>query len=185
MRLFVALTPPPPVQRAIWEAFRAVRLRDLPVKWVSPEGVHLTLKFLGEVPDERGDELIGAMGAAATGVRPISLVVRGAGAFPDPSRPRVFWAGVEPDPLLELLAHQVESGFAALGFPTEGRPFRPHLTVGRARRNARPRDFEAMDRVLEGVRVEAEAVLDGVDLVQSKPGPEGSVYHTVHRERLS
>ena len=185
MRLFVALTPPPPVQRAVWDAFRAVRARDLPVKWVSPEGVHLTLKFLGEVADERREELVATLGSAAAGTRPIPLAVRGAGAFPDPARPRVFWAGVDPDPALELLADRVERGFAALGFPTEGRPFRPHLTVGRARRNARPRDFAGMDRMLEAVTVQAEAVLDAVELVRSTPGPEGSVYHTVHRERLS
>lgn len=185
MRLFIALTPPPEVQRTVWEAFRSLRARELPVKWVSPDGVHLTLKFLGEVGDERRDELVTALGAAAAGMRPIALAVRGAGVFPDPERPRVFWAGVEPDPALELLAHGVERGFGALGFATEGRPFRPHLTVGRARRNARPRDFVGMDRMLEGVVVAAEAVLEAVDLVRSTPGPEGSVYHTVHRERLS
>jgi RNA 2',3'-cyclic 3'-phosphodiesterase len=185
VRLFIALTPPPEVQRTVWEAFRPLRARDLPVKWVSPEGVHVTLKFLGEVGDERRDELIAALAAAAVGTRPIPLAVRGAGVFPDTERPRVFWAGVQPDGALELLADSVERSFAALGFPTEGRPFRPHLTVGRARRNARPRDFSGMDRMLEGVVVAAEAVLETVDLVRSTPGPEGSVYHTVHRERLS
>lgn len=185
MRLFIALTPPPEVQRTVWEAFRPLRARDLPVKWVSPEGVHLTLKFLGEVGDERRDELVATLGAAAVGMRPIALAVRWAGVFPAPERPRVFWAGVEPDPALELLADRVERGFAPLGFPTEGRPFRPHLTVGRARRNARPREFAGMDRMLEGVVVTADAVLETVDLMRSTPGPEGSVYHTVHRERLS
>lgn len=185
MRLFIALTPPPEVQRAIWAAFRPLRARELPVKWVSPDGVHLTLKFLGEVPDERRDELVAALGRAAGGTRPIPLAVRGPGVFPDPTRPRVFWAGVEPGPALELLADRVERGFAPLGFPTEGRPFRPHLTVGRAKRSARPRDFDGMDRMLEGVLVTADAVLETVDLVRSSPGPEGSVYHTVHRERLS
>jgi len=185
LRLFIALTPPPEVQRTVWEAFRSLRARELPVKWVSPDGVHLTLKFLGEVGDERRDELVTALGAAAAGMRPVPLAVRGAGVFPDAERPRVFWAGVEPDPALELLAHSVERGFDALGFPTEGRPFRPHLTVGRARRNARPRDFAGMNRMLEGVVVAAEAVLEAVDVVRSTPGPEGSVYHTVHRERLS
>jgi 2'-5' RNA ligase len=185
VRLFIALTPPPEVQRTVWEAFRSLRARDLPVKWVSPEGVHLTLKFLGEVGDERRDALVGALGTAAAGMRPIALVVRGAGAFPDLERPRVFWAGVAPDPALELLADGVERGFAPLGFPTEGRPFRPHLTMGRARRNARPRDFAGLDRMLEGVVVAADAVLETVDLMRSTPGPEGSVYQTVHRERLS
>ena len=185
MRLFIALTPPAEVQRAVWGAVHPLRSRELPVKWVAPEGVHLTLKFLGEVGEERRDELVAALRAAVAGSRPIALAVRGAGVFPDAARPRVFWAGVEPDPALELLADRVERGFAALGFPSEGRPFRPHLTLGRAGRSARPRDFADVERVLERMVVEAAAVVDGVDLVQSTPGPHGSVYHGVHRERLS
>lgn len=185
MRLFIALTPPAEVQRAVWEAFRPLRAHELPVKWVAPEGVHLTLKFLGEVDDERRDDLVATLGAAAAGTHPLALTVRGAGAFPDLERPRVFWAGVEPDAALELLADHVERGFAPLGFPTEARAFRPHLTLGRAMRNARPRDFAGVDRLLSRLVVGAVAVLDGIDLIQSTPGPEGSVYHTVHRERLS
>lgn len=185
MRLFVALTPPPDVQRVVWEAFAPLRRRELPVKWVPPEGVHLTLKFLGEVDETRQPALIAALGAAARGVRPISLAVREAGVFPDLDRPRVFWAGVESDPALELLADGVERGFASLGFATEARAFRPHLTLGRAARSARPRDFAEVGEMLNGLAVEAVAVLDGVDLVQSVLGPAGAVYHRVHRERLS
>lgn len=185
MRLFVALTPPPDVQQVVWGAFAPLRRRDLPVKWVPPEGVHLTLKFLGEVDETRQTELQAALGAAARGVRPIALAVRGAGVFPDLDRPRVFWAGVESDPALELLADGVERSFASLGFATEARAFRPHLTLGRAARSARPRDFAGLGEMLNGLALEAAAVLDGVDLVQSVPGPAGTVYHRVHRERLS
>lgn len=185
MRLFVALTPPPEVQREIWEAFAPLRRRPLPVKWVQPDGVHLTLKFLGEVPEERSAELSEALEQAAVGARSISLLVRGAGVFPDLERPRVFWAGVEADPAIELLQHQVERVFAPLGFPTEARAFRPHLTLGRAGRRARPRDFAGLDRALAGLVVEATALLEHVDLVQSALQEEGAVYQRVHRERLS
>jgi RNA 2',3'-cyclic 3'-phosphodiesterase len=185
VRLFVALTPPPDVQQAVWQAFAPLRSRTLPVKWVRPDGVHLTLKFLGEVPEERSAELAAALGAAVVGAKPIALVVRGAGAFPDPERPRVFWAGVEPDPAIELLQDQIERVYAPLGFPTEARAFRPHLTVGRAGRRARPRDFAGVDRALSDLVVDATALLDGVDLVQSVLQEEGPVYHRVHCERLS
>jgi 2'-5' RNA ligase len=185
VRLFVALTPPPDVQRAVWEAFAPLRNRELPVKWVPPEGVHLTLKFLGDVAEERREELMGALGSAAAGTRPIALAVRGAGAFPDLDRPRVFWAGVESDAALELLADGVERSFAPLGFPTEARAFRPHLTVGRASRNARPRDFAGVGDCVVALAVESAAVVDGVDLVQSLLRPVGAVYQRIHRERLS
>ncbi len=185
MRLFVALTPPPDFQRVVWEAFAPLRGRDLPVKWVAAENVHLTLKFLGNVAEGRKTEIIDALGPAVRGTRAITLVVREAGMFPNARAPRVVWAGVEPDPAIEMLADRIERACAALGFPTEGRPFRPHLTLGRARRDARPRDWADMANLLDGITIDATAVLEGVDLVRSEPGPGGSVYHRVHRERLS
>ena len=185
MRLFIALTPPPDVQREVWEAFAPMRVRKLPVKWVAPENVHLTLKFLGHVPDGREAEIIGALAPAIQGTRTITLAVRGAGAFPHARAPRVVWAGVEPDPAIEILADRIERGCAPLGFPTEGRPFRPHLTLGRAQRDARARDWTGVAELLDGITVDAAAVLEGVDLVRSELRRGGSVYHTVHRERLS
>ena len=185
MRLFIALTPAPDVQRAVWEAFEPLRARKLPVKWARPENVHFTLKFLGEVIEERQGEIIGALGSAAQGTKTLTLVIRGAGAFPPARAPRVVWAGIEPEPAIELLADRIERGCAALGFPAAGRPFRPHLTVGRAERDARPRAWAGVRELLDGLTVEATAVLEGVDLVRSELRRGGSVYHRVHRERLS
>jgi 2'-5' RNA ligase len=185
VRLFVALTPPPEVQQAIWESFAPLRARTVAVKWVRPDGIHLTLKFLGDVADPQAPDLAAALGEAVHGARPIPLVVRGAGAFPDPERPRVFWAGVEPEPALELLQDRVERVFAPLGFPTEARAFRPHLTWGRTGRRARPHDVAGAARVLPELHVEATAVVDGVDLIESVLQDQGAVYHRVHRERLS
>ena len=184
MRLFIALTPPPEVQRAVWDAFAPLRARAMPVKWIPPDGIHLTLKFLGEVDEGRLAELSGALVDAVAGARAISLVVRGAGAFPDARRPRVFWAGVEPDPAIELLQDRVERVFGPLGFPTEGRAFRPHLTLGRAGKGAHAREFAEVEEAMEGLAVEAAAVLDGVDLMRSVLRPDGAVYQRVHRERL-
>ncbi len=180
----MALTPPPSVQRAVWDSFAPLRARPLPVKWVPPDGIHLTLKFLGEVADVRLAELGSALVEAVVGARAISFVVRGAGAFPNARRPRVFWAGVEPDPSIELLQNQVERVFAPLGFPTEARPFRPHLTMGRVGKNARVREFAEVEQPLADLAVEAAGLLDGVDLVRSVLRPDGVVYERVHRERL-
>ncbi len=180
----MALTPPPEVQRAVWDAFAPLRARALPVKWVPPDGIHLTLKFLGEVPDDRLPELGGALVDAVAGARAISMIVRGAGAFPDARRPRVFWAGVEPEPAIELLQDRVERVFSPLGFPTDARAFRPHLTLGRTGRDARAREFADVEQTLGGLTVEAATVLDGVDLMQSMLRPDGAVYERVQRERL-
>ncbi len=185
MRLFIALTPPPTIQREVWEAFAPLRARPLPVKWVAPENVHLTLKFLGEVAAERQPEIVAALSSATQGTKTITLVVRGAGAFPNTRAPRVVWAGIEPDPAIEILADRVERSCAPLGFSPEGRPFRPHLTLGRAERDARARDWGGVAELLDGLPLATSAVLDGVDLVRSELRRGGSVYHRVHRERLS
>lgn len=184
MRLFIALVPPPELQRDLWAAMGPLRAREFPVRWVKPEGIHLTLKFLGDVAPDRAGDLKGALGEAAAGMRSIALRVHGSGAFPDAHRPRVVWAGVEPEPAIELLQDRVERIFAPLGFPTEARAFRPHLTLGRATRDARPRDFAGLDAALDAVAFEAATLLDGVDLMQSELRRDGAVYHQVHRERL-
>src|SRR3989442_3613750 len=119
VRLFVALNLPDQVRRALWDAAAPVRDLGLPVRWVSPEGIHLTLKFLGDVADEQEPELRAALTRAAGGGRPLPVAVRGFGVFPDYVRPRVIWAGLDPDPALELLQHRVEREFGPLGFPTE------------------------------------------------------------------
>jgi 2'-5' RNA ligase len=185
VRLFVALNLPDGVRQALWEAAAPVRELGLPIKWVRAEGIHVTLKFLGEVPDAREPELRAALGRAAAGGRALPLVVGGFGAFPDLERPRVIWAGLEPDPGLELLQHRVEQEFMPLGFPAEGRPFRPHLTLGRAARDARPRPCDGLEETLVGLRHQDMALVGAVDLMQSVLQSAGAVYQIRHSERLS
>lgn len=184
MRLFLALNFPPPVRQDLWRA--ATRLRDLelPVKWVRPEGIHLTLKFLGEVPEQRETELVAALGRAARGARALPLALDGFGVFPDWQRPRVVWAGITPEPALEILQHRVEQEFAPLGFPTEARPFRPHVTLGRAAREARPRDFGGLEAALAQLSFQATSLVEAVDLMQSTLQSGGAVYQVRHSERL-
>jgi 2'-5' RNA ligase len=189
VRLFVALNFPGELRDALWRAAAPLRDLDLPVKWVGPDGIHLTLKFLGEVPDEREGEIRAALARAAGDVagapRPLTIDVRGFGAFPSPARPRVFWAGIEPTPALELLQHRVERELGPLGFPTEARAFRPHVTLGRAARDARPAAFARAGAALAALSHEGSAVVDTVDLMQSTLRPGGAAYQVRHRERLS
>ena len=137
-RLFVALEPPDAVRRRL--ASLAVELRRAAgraaeeVRWVPPENVHLTIQFLGAVPEARLRDVTDALRAAAGGSRPLSLEVRGAGGFPNARRARVVWAGVLGDTAaLEALAAELGRRLAPLGFPPEERPFSAHLTLGRAR----------------------------------------------------
>jgi len=137
-RLFVALEPPEAVRRrlgAIAAELRrgAARAAD-EIRWVEPERIHLTLQFLGAVPEERIAAIERALRLAAGAARPLALEVRGAGGFPNARRPRVLWAGVEGDlAALGALVADVGRRLGPLGFPPEDRPFSPHLTLGRAR----------------------------------------------------
>lgn len=188
MRAFVALNLPDATRRALWSAIAPLRDRNFPVKWVRPEGIHLTLKFLGDVPDGQRSAVVEALGRATRGARPLPLTVEGFGAFPQPARARVVWAGVTAEPALELLQHAVEREFTPLGFPTEARQFRPHVTLGRAARDARPVAFKGFDQALEALEALAfseTVVIESVDLMRSSLQSGGVVYEVVHHERLS
>lgn len=122
----------PQPRRPTRSSFRPPKADE--VKWVAPEGIHLTLQFLGAVPEERVERITAALSEAAAGARPLHLEVKGAGGFPNARRPRVLWAGVAGDvePLAALVA-DLGRRLAPLGYPPEERAFSPHLTLGRAR----------------------------------------------------
>jgi 2'-5' RNA ligase len=185
LRLFVALDPPEPVRRRIAamqaELRRAAGRHADEVRWVAPEDVHLTLQFLGAVPEERLEALRGALAAAAGEARPLALELKGAGGFPSARRPRVVWAGVggEVVPLASLAAG-LGRRLAPLGFPPEDRPLSPHLTLGRAREGrGAPGLGGALAQVasLEGAPWRAEALV----LYRSHLSPAGARYQPLDR----
>ena len=184
MRLFVALNLPSSVRDALWAATEPLRDLGLPVKWVRGDGIHVTLKFLGDVEDQREGELRGALGGAVAGAHALPLALGGFGVFPDFRRPRVIWTGIAPEPALEILQDKVEREFTPLGFPTEARAFRPHVTLGRAARESRPAAFAGLEAVLGRLSFAETVVVDSVDLMQSTLQSGGAVYHVRHRERL-
>jgi 2'-5' RNA ligase len=184
VRLFVALDLPADIRESVWRAAAPLRERAFPVRWAASENFHLTLKFLGAVPDPRRAELQDALHAAVQGARAVPVSVEAFGAFPAADRPRVIWAAVGAEPGLELLQHGVEQAFAPLGFPPEGRPFRPHLTLGRVGRGVEAREFAGLGDALESLSVQAATVADAVVLMQSTLHRDGAVYQELDRERL-
>jgi 2'-5' RNA ligase len=134
MRTFIAIDLSPEIKASL--ASLAERLAPLSreVKWVHRDSMHLTLKFLGEVDEMRAVRVADALQAIAAKYDPIPMAFKGTGTFPPGSRsPRVLWVGVEAGPSLTALEAEVEVGCEKLGFIREGRPFRPHLTLGRVR----------------------------------------------------
>jgi 2'-5' RNA ligase len=180
MRLFVAVNFPLALRTGIWRAAAPLRDAELPVRWVAESELHLTLKFLGETAGDQVTGIVAAIEKAVNGTRSFVMPVGGFGVFPSLERPRVFWVGCDGVPPLELLQHGLEVATERLGFPVEGRPFRPHLTVGRAKKDAAARSFRDVGALLEGLEYQAECFVGSIDLMESKPGPRGAKYQVVH-----
>ena len=138
LRLFLALEPPDPVRRRLAAAQGELRSaggrHSDEIRWVAPDRMHLTLQFLGEVPEERLDAVRDAVARAAAASLPLRLEVRGAGGFPSARRPRAIWGGVAGDlDGLQALVLGLGRALEPLGFPADGRSFTPHFTFGRSR----------------------------------------------------
>jgi len=137
-RLFVAVPLPDDVRAAVGELMEAVagvsieeRAAGQP-RWVRVDGLHVTLRFLGATPDDRQPALAAALAASARGVAPFRVVLSGGGAFPNQIRPRVLWVGIsEGEAQLVDLSARLDTQLGPLGWPPQGRPFEPHLTLAR------------------------------------------------------
>ena len=185
MRLFIAINLPPDLRQRLWKVAEPLRTAGYPVRWVAPEGLHLTLKFLGDVKPDREAELAAGVVAAVQGARRFTLPVAGFGAFPSLSHPRVVWAGCQPVPPLELLQHRVEQAMERLGFPLEGRAFHPHLTLGRAQRDARASAFRDLEDRITALAFDGEVAVESVDLMESQLARDGARYTRRHAAALA
>ncbi|MFQ6098792.1 MAG: RNA 2',3'-cyclic phosphodiesterase, partial [Armatimonadota bacterium] len=146
------------------------------VKWVEPDNLHLTLKFLGNIPEAQVEPIAGALEGVACDTAPFVAHVAGVGAFPNLKRPRVVWAGIASgSDELKRLAANVQEALVPLGFDPERREFSAHLTLGRVK------SFVNVAGLAEAIRQEAEADLgpmpvEAVHLMQSELRPSGPMY---------
>lgn len=189
VRAFVAIELPDNVKRGLGSLIDGLRQRSLaPVKWVSANGIHLTLKFLGEIPAPRVEEVKRALTTACLGTPPMRLEIDTLGGFPDTAHPRVVWAGLSGDTeVLSRLATRVDIALAELGYARESRPFVPHLTIGRVRPEA-----SRQARSELGTAVLAAALPEGlrfdigtVTLMRSQLRPQGALYTRLSQTPLN
>jgi len=176
IRTFVAIGLPESVLQAIGEAQEKLRQSRLDIRWVRKEGIHLTLKFLGDIDRAVVEKLEAAMTQATKGIAPFSLKGEGIGVFPDLRRARVIWTGVSGDVQALMALHRnLESELRGLGFPKEKRSFKGHLTLGRAKgRLETTRLVEALEG-LDGFQTES-FVVPSLVLFQSTLRPQGAIY---------
>jgi 2'-5' RNA ligase len=180
-RAFIAIDLPESVKSFLSEAQEALKSYGFGVKWVRPQNIHLTLKFLGDTAAADTDKIVEAMTLAANNCPIVSLTAKGIGVFPNVRRPRVIWAGLNGQ--IEVLANlqqTLNAHLANLGFATDTRAFKSHLTLGRVKgKIASDRMLAAIDKLkeLESESFETREVI----LFKSELRPSGAVYTKVQR----
>lgn len=183
VRSFVALEIPSGIRAELGAAIGRLRVELPRARWVRPEGVHLTLKFLGESQRGQLESLAGDLRARLAGRGPVPVELAGAGFFPGPARPRVAWIGGRAEGATEL-AGAVDAAATELGWERERRPWSLHLTVARI---DRPWPRSAVERYLawgEGMALPHFECPEAV-LFESRLGPGGAVYTALERFPLA
>ncbi len=181
IRSFVAVELTDAVRQALADVQRDLTAQAPPgaVRWTRPDSIHLTLQFLGDILPDQVEAVAGALRDACAGRAPFAFELSGAGVFPNPKRPRVVWVGVvEPSGALAALQQRVAEALTPLGFAPEERGFTPHLTIGRAARDASPRDLAALGALVAGASIGSlgRVDVDHVNLMKSDLKSDGAVY---------
>lgn len=178
-RLFAAVYPPVEVASRLHAAVAPLREAAPSLRWTPANQLHATVRFYGDVDAAMVPRIADAIADASRLFDPIQAGIRGLGAFPTWGRARVVWAGLTADPKLELLHHEIELRAMALGFPVEGRLFRPHLTLARVPDDAAGTSRRAIREAARGVRVRDFFTVGSIALMQSTLGPVGAVHTLV------
>jgi len=179
VRLFVACEVPDDAREAIGGVIEKLRARSgVAVRWIRPEGVHVTLKFLGEVPVKQLPAIKLAIQEAVVGHQPFELEFSNIGTFGGREGLRIMWVGIAGDVLrLEALVRAVNAALAVVGFEPERRPFRPHLTLGRVRDEISTRHRAEIEVAVGKMDVPPSSWRTAqVSLMRSHLGPEGAKY---------
>lgn len=183
IRSFIAIELPQELKLAL------ARIRDklksgsrAPVKWVDPDSIHLTLKFLGNIDSDITGKITSALEEAVRGTSPFSVELSGLGVFPNIRRVQVVWVGLAGEVAkLGQLQQRIETGLIPLGFAAESRSFTPHLTLGRVRDYAAPDERQDLGQLVTGTGFEAKCKVnvDAVHLIKSQLTREGPIYSKI------
>lgn len=175
LRCFIAIDIGSSIKKEIGEFVDSLKKYDSDIKWVSPENVHLTLKFLGDTPQDNLPGIGDSLRKAIFSYRPFYIKIHGTGLFPNRKNPRVIWVGLENTETIGSLKGDIEDAMSSFGYQREDKDFRPHLTVGRVRShkgmigilkeldNFREKDFGSVE-------------VDGIKLMKSELNPKGAKY---------
>jgi 2'-5' RNA ligase len=183
MRIFIAIEIPQNIRVKIAEITDYLQSKTPPtaVKWVDSENLHLTIKFIGETVQEKIEEIAKVLNQSLLHQAPFSLEISGLGMYPNNTNPRVIWLGVTGGEPLIAMHNMLDQKLASLGIQREGRPFSPHLTIARLRRNTDTASIKRIGKTLSQFRVDSLGLfnIDHVQLFQSVLTPSGPIYTTL------
>lgn len=189
LRVFVAIDLPEYVYKKLAEQVVHFKQRIQPevVRWVKQKGIHLTLKFLGDVNPDKIGKIVRLLDSLGPLYEPFEVEVRGFGCFPNLRRPRVLWVGVyESSGTLIDMHACLESGFESMGFKREVRPYHPHLTIGRVKRNVERSEVNHLSEILAMNEIGSlgQFQVKEIYLIRSDLKPTGAVYSKLAAIRL-
>ncbi len=179
IRAFFAIELSPQIQKELETILINLQQSGLRnVKWVKPNAIHLTLKFLGESSPQELSRIGNEVRSIASATSSMELQVQGMGAFPNLRRPRVVWVGVQAPPALYRLQQALEDAAERAGYPREDRTFSPHLTLGRVRREASPADLARLGETIaqKPIGMLGRMTVNQFVLFRSDLKPEGAIY---------
>lgn len=184
IRSFIAVELTSDLRDGIAGIQERLRSSRADVRWVKPAGIHLTLKFLGDIEEGDVDNIANCMKSSADGISPFTVEIKEVGAFPNLRNPRVLWVGVTGNSSLGVLQGKIEEILEGIGFPREDRPFRPHLTVGRVKS---PKLKDKLTEILEKERTQELGTLPVEELIlfRSELHPGGAIYTRLRTVKLS
>jgi len=188
IRAFIAIALPLELKQQLARLQASLNADNrLRIKWVKPEGIHLTLKFLGNIPGSGIDRITRAMTNAATQITPFYLETEALGAFPDLKRVQVVWLGLGGEiDKLEQLQQLIETKLTHLGFATEQRNFKPHLTLARLSKEVPASERQRMGELIADSSTEmcAKIKVDNINLVKSQLTGVGAIYTVISSASL-
>lgn len=182
-RVFIALELTPEIQGQLGQIQEELQKSAADVKWVRPQGIHLTLRFLGNVSLELIEEIKNVVGQLVKAHQGFEMKITELGAFPKVEHPRVIWVSVEEKGQVAKLVQDLEERLIHLGFLREKRPFKPHLTLGRVR-SAHNR--EQLKKLLRSITFPQKSMqAESVCLFKSTLTPQGAIYQPLYKANLS
>ncbi len=182
LRLFIALDFPDELRQRLGAVISDAKDYCEGIKWVSPENIHLTLKFLGETPEDMVSAITGGIEMAISDRAAYNVSVTGFGGFPNLRKPRVVWAGITGEKAIIETAHMVNTELTRIGIPADAKRLSPHITLGRVKR---PGDFTRLISYFESLNFSSSPyILDRIRLVQSTLTQSGPIYKNVKEFKL-